>query len=89
MNEKKLMELKIDLLEYIGIIDQYNKAEAEDIVKEEEKHDYLHEYKGNDGRAYLWYLDNVHNVAICIETEEIFEKEEIDEIFGINGCYTT
>lgn len=85
MNEKKMMELKIYLLEYIGIIDQHTaKDELEEIVKNEEKHDYLHEYEGNDGRAYLWYLDNecLHNVAICIETEEIFEKEEIDKIFG-------
>lgn len=42
------------------------------------QHDYLTETVEIKGKKYLWYLDELNNYAICLETLEIFGDEYIE-----------
>lgn len=59
------------LLEKADLYDLTN-----DKIKEEYENYYLTINKGIDGNIYYWYMDELHNIIMNINTEEIIEDEE-------------
>ena len=51
------------------LIDEVKGLTNENVLEMYE-HDYLTEHHSN-GKSYLWYLDELENVAVCIETLEV------------------
>lgn len=65
--------VKVAVLESVGLT-------AEDI-ENCEADDSLSVNTGRDGRTYVWYMDETHNVAADAETGEFLTEEEIEKQF--------
>ena len=78
------MELKIKLLNELGLIqDYYTDEDKIETVKRFEKCGYLTENQDNEGNNWYWYLDNETEGCINLQGEIIEDKEEIRKLFNI------
>lgn len=79
------MELKIKLLNELGLIqDYYTDEDKIETVKRFEKCGYLTENQDNEGNDWYWYLDN-DCLEGCInkEGEIVTDIKEINKMFNI------
>ena len=51
-------------------------------IESDQANDYLTINKGRDGNMYAWYMDGTHDNAINIETGEIVDDEQTEELFA-------
>lgn len=71
---KEYLQAAINLYDYM---DYTNVAYDEllDTINEDWECNYLTDHDGKDGKVYLWYLDENHSVAICVNDNTIISDE--------------
>lgn len=68
------LQAAINLYDYMGYIN-CTFDELLDTINEDWEHNYLTDHNGVDGKVYLWYMDDDHSVAICVNNNVIINDE--------------
>lgn len=71
---KEYEQAAINLYEYMDYND-CTPDELLDTINEDWECNYLTDHDGKDGKTYLWYLDETHSVAICVNDNTIISDE--------------
>lgn len=71
---KEYLQAAINLYEYMD----YTNCTPDELIETINKdwnHNYLTDHNSVDGKVYLWYMDENHSVAICVNNNIIISDE--------------
>lgn len=61
-----------------ALIKLYQELGTDNII-DDYKNEYLQEHTARNGNTVLWYIDELHNIAIYTDSAEFLSEKEIEE----------